>query len=177
MKKSNITSILKQIVAEDADRARAEHLGTLRGYLEGNLIPKINMAVKRDEISQAFASQLVSDIQKRLDMVQSTDSLAKAGPGIEESSLSPEYLTNIYSNNEILEATVYTTGRIAITVRSNGRPALMAKSIPLSELSAEYLENIIKEAGFKFSENLQKEANDFLEKIENNPKVQSLENV
>ena len=86
MKQASITDIIKQIVSEDIDRTRAEHLGTLRGYLEGNLIPKITMATKRDEISQAFANEIITDIQKRLDMIKSSDSLAKAGPGIGEST-------------------------------------------------------------------------------------------
>lgn len=176
MKKSNITSILKQIISEDADKARAEHLGTLRGYLEGNLIPKINMAVKRDGISQAFASELVSDIQKRLDMIQSSDSLSKVGPGMKESSLSPAYLTNIYSSSEALEATIYTTGDVSITLRSGGKKLKMTASIPLSELNAEYLKGIIEETGFEFDESFQKEVDDFLVKIKSNPKVQSIEN-
>jgi hypothetical protein len=89
---------VKDIYSEDADKTRAEHLGTLRGYLEGNLIPKINMAVKRDGISQAFASELVSDIQKRLDMIKSSDSLSKEAKGPVK-----EEVKDLYSKDDAIQ--------------------------------------------------------------------------
>jgi len=176
MKKTNITSILKEILTENEDNLNIEYLATLKGFLESRLIPTINKGIDIDGISQEFADRLISDIRKVLDEVSSGKSAIRGDYEVKESALSPGYLTNVYSPRGVLEATVYTDGGVSITLRNGERKIKMTAAIPLSELTEDYLKKLI-ESGFKFSESLQKEIIGLLSKLDSNEKVQSVKNI
>jgi len=177
MKKTDITSILKEILTENQDNLNVEYLATLKGFLESRLIPTINRGIATDGISQEFADKLISDIRKELDEVNSGKSAIRGESEVEESAVSPSYITNVYSPREVLEATIYNNGEVSITLRSGERVIKTTASIPLFNLTEEYLKNLLIESGFKFSESLQKEITGLLSKLDSNEKVQSVKNV
>ena len=177
MKKTDITSILKEILNENQDNLNVEYLATLKGFLESRLIPTINRGIDIDGISQEFADRLISDIRKVLDEVSSGKSAIRGDYEVKESALSPGYLTNVYSPRQVLEATVYTSGEVSITLRSGERKVKSTASMPLTELTEDYLKNLLIESGFKFSESLQKEIIGLLSKLDSNEKVQSVKNL
>lgn len=177
MKKTDITSILKEILNENQDNLNVEYLATLKGFLESRLIPAINRGIDIDGISQEFADKLISDIRKVLDEVNSGKSAIRGEAEVKESALSPGYLTNAYSPREVLEATVYTDGDVSITLRSGDKVVKTTAAIPLFNLTEEYLKNLLIESGFKFGESLQKEILGLLSKLDSNEKVQSVKNL
>jgi len=97
MKKSNITSILREIVTEDQDRLRVEHLATLRSYMEHNLIPTLTRGAQNEQITLQFAKKLIDDINERLTMVNSTKSFAAGAADLEEG------VNNIFSKAELVD--------------------------------------------------------------------------
>lgn len=176
MKRTYITSILKEILTENQETLNIEYIATLKGFLEHRLIPTIDKGIDTDSISQEFADRLISDIRKVLEEVKSGKSFSKGASEVKESALSSEYVTNVYSPREVLEATIYSNGNVSITLRSGSRVIKTTASIPLFNLTEEYLKNVLIESGFKFSESLQKEITDLLSKLDSNPKVQSVKN-
>lgn len=97
MKKSDITSILKEIVIEDQDRLRVEHLATLRSYMEHNLIPTITRGAQNEQITLQFAKKLIDDINERLTMVKSTKSFAAGAADLDEET------NKIFSKAELID--------------------------------------------------------------------------
>lgn len=157
MKKSNITNILREILTEDINKGKSEHLGILIGSLY-----HIQTLLKVGRPYQ----EILSYVSKALDQVRSSDVLRKGTPEIEESALSPGYLTNVYSDNERLEATVYKDGRASITVRgSNGGIVKSTAAVPLTAL-----EDSIKNLELGLDDI---EIKSFVNKVMNNEKVKA----
>lgn len=161
MKKTDITSLIKEIVTQDMDKLRADHLGTLRGTLMN-----IQGLIARGGSPETTLASIDKAVKDALDKVKLSDSLTKAN----ESALSPGYLTNIYSDDERLEATVYKDGRANITVRdSKGNMEKSTAAMPLETLE----DSIAKlESGMSSLE-----ISNFVEKVMNNPKVKSITSV
>lgn len=157
MKKSNITSILREILTEDIDTRKSEHLGILIGSLY-HIQTLLKMERPHEEV--------LSYVNRALDQVKSSDILRRETPEMEESALSPGYLTNVYSDNERLEATVYKDGRASITVRgSNGGIAKSTAAVPLTAL-----EDSIKNLELGLDDT---EIKSFVNKVMSNEKVKA----
>lgn len=157
MKRSNITSILREILTEDIDTKRSEHLGILIGSLY-HIQTLLKMERPHEEV--------LSYVNRALDQVKSSDILRKGTPEMEESALSPGYLTNVYSDNERLEATVYKDGRASITVRgSNGGIVKSTAAVPLTAL-----EDSIKNLELGLDDT---EIESFVNKVMSNEKVKA----
>lgn len=163
MKKTDIRSILKEVVTstpieEAADFNSGVRIKELETFLSKWLIPVLEKGVGRDLIKAGFTDMLVKEINDRL------------ATSVDESALSPGYLTNVYSDDETLEATVYKDGRVSITVRdSDGNMKKSTAAMPL-----ETLEDFIEKLGTGL-DSLQ--ISNFVEKIMSNEKVQSITSV
>ena len=163
MKKTDIRSILKEVVTstpieEAADFNSGVRIKELETFLSKWLIPVLEKGVERDLIKAGFTDMLVREINDRLTA------------SVDESALSPGYLTNVYSDDETLEATVYKDGRVSITVRdSDGNMKKSTAAMPL-----ETLEDFIEKLGTGL-DSLQ--ISNFVEKIISNEKVKSITSV
>jgi hypothetical protein len=161
MKKTNITNLIKEIISQDMDKLRADHLGTLRGTLMN-----IQGLIAREGSPETTLASIDKAVKDALDKVKSSDPVTK----VSESALSPGYLTNIYSDNERLEATIYKDGRASITMRDpKGNMMISTAAVPLQTLE----DSIAKlETGMNSVQ-----ISNFIEKVMSNPKVQSLQSV
>lgn len=163
MKKTDIRSILKEVVTstpieEATDFNSGVRIKELETFLSKWLIPVLEKGVERDLIKSGFKDMLVKEINDRL------------ATSVDESALSPGYLTNVYSDDETLEATVYKDGRASITVRdSDGNMKKSTAAMPL-----ETLEDFIEKLGTGL-DSLQ--ISNFVEKIMSNEKVKSITSV
>lgn len=68
MKSTNISSILREVLTEDADKQRAEHLGKLRGAL---------MHVQTLAKAERPYSEILAYVEKALGQVSSSDPLSE----------------------------------------------------------------------------------------------------
>ena len=163
MKKTNIRSILKEVVTstsieEAADFNTGVRIKELESFLSKWLIPVLEKGVARDLIKAGFTDMLVKEINDRLTSQE-----------VDESALSPGYVTNVYSDNETLEATIYKDGGVSINVRSGGRSLIHTAAISVTDLSNEefenYLVDLLAGQGFQLGDRLQMEISNFVEKV------------
>lgn len=154
MKKTDIRSILKEVVSESTYAEKLEDL------ILNRIVPMLEKGAGRDLIKPGFKDMIVKDINDKLNAFTEMD----------ESALSPGYVTNVYSGREILEATIYKDGGVSITVRSpDGRIMKSTAALSLAELSNEdfqkYLVDLVVGLGFQIDANLQTEILSFVEKV------------
>jgi len=164
MKKTNIRSILKEVVTstpieEVTDFNTGVRIKELESFLSKWLVPVLEKGVGRDLIKVGFKDMLVKEINGRLNSQE-----------VDESALSPGYLTNIYSDDQRLEATVYKDGVVSITVRDDkGNMKKSTAAVPLAQL-----QDSIEKLGTGLDT---VKVNNFVEKVMNNEKVKSIINV
>jgi len=163
MKKTDIRSILKEVVTstsieEAADFNTGVRIKELESVLSTWLVPVVEKGVGRDLIKAGFADMLVKEINDRLNTQE-----------VDESALSPGYVTNLYSDNETLEATIYKDGGVSINVRNGGRSLIHTAAISVTDLSNEefenYLVDLLAGQGFQLGDRLQMEISNFVEKV------------
>lgn len=164
MKKTNIRSILKEVVTstpieEAADFNTGVRIKELESFLSKWLIPVLEKGVGRDLIKAGFTDMLVKEINDRLNSPQE----------VGESALSPGYVTNVYSDHETLEATIYKDGGVSINVRSGGRSLIHTAAISVTDLSNEefenYLVDLLAGQGFQLDDDLQIEISNFVKEV------------
>ena len=92
MKKSDITSILKEIVTEDRDKLRVAHLGTLRGSLL-----HIKALVKAEKPYE----QILEYIDKVIEQTKSSDPLSEEANTTFNKADLIDYLGNLESSTRV----------------------------------------------------------------------------
>lgn len=88
----------------------------------------------------------------------------KTATKMKESALSPGYSTNVYSKNEMIEATIYQDGKVSLTLRLPNFKESMG-SIQLSQLTDKYLLDYMVETGIPL-ERAKSEIQGFVEKVQ-----------
>jgi hypothetical protein len=92
MKKSDITSILREIVTEDQDKLRAGHLGTLRGSLL-----HLKTLVKAEKPYE----QILDYIDRVIEQTKSSDPLSEEANNIFNKAELIDYLENLESSTRV----------------------------------------------------------------------------